>query len=69
MEEMREEQCFSFCVDFCVRYIASTVLFKENGQPNSKESCDIRQKIVSEPKFVDLEKVDGPILGQHCEIA
>ena len=25
--------------------------------------------MVREPKFVDPEKVDGPKLGQHCEMA
>ena len=36
-----------------------------------ERDCDTRQKnyVVCGPKFVDLGKVDGPTLGQHCEMA
>ena len=46
-----------------------TLYFKEADSQTLKSDCSNRQIVLRAAKFVDLEKVNAPILGQHCEMA
>ena len=64
-----QKRCFSFCISFRVRYVASAVLFKEVVSQTLTRGCANRQILLRAAKIVELEKVNAPILGQHCEMA